>query len=70
MRLFQVASTWAVAAVLYTACDVVNGSSSDHRYKQGEHVELWVNKVRWIRYVAGSTGDTARSFWQVSQQNN
>ena len=32
------------------------GGTSDHRYKDGEHVELWVNKVgsssslrRWLR---------------------
>jgi hypothetical protein len=25
---------------------LVLGSTVDHRYKDGEHVELWVNKVR------------------------
>jgi hypothetical protein len=25
---------------------LVRGGTSDHRYKPGEHVELWVNKVR------------------------
>jgi hypothetical protein len=37
-----------VLAVLLAAsrCSLVNGDVSDHRYKQGEHVELWVNKVR------------------------
>ena len=32
----------AAAAVLTT----VHGSTTDHRYSEGEHVELWVNKVR------------------------
>jgi hypothetical protein len=25
---------------------LVRGGTADHRYKSGEHVELWVNKVR------------------------
>lgn len=32
----------ALAALL---CQSVNASTDDHRYKKGEHVELWVNKV-------------------------
>ena len=28
--------------------------TSDHRYKQGEHVELWVNKVRWFNFTIHS----------------
>lgn len=53
MRLFPLTPT-IVFAVLLSVYDV-QGGSSDHRYKQGEHVELWVNKVRWISYVAAST---------------
>mmetsp|Transcript_30012 Transcript_30012/g.49569 ORF Transcript_30012/g.49569 Transcript_30012/m.49569 type:complete len:650 (+) Transcript_30012:3-1952(+) len=36
-----------VLAVLLAAasCSLVNGDVSDHKYKSGEHVELWVNKV-------------------------
>jgi hypothetical protein len=32
--------------VLSTIVLTVAGDGSDHKYKQGEHVELWVNKVR------------------------
>ena len=32
-----------VAAALLLPC--VQGGTDDHRYKKGEHVELWVNKV-------------------------
>ena len=35
--------TWATAALLLT---IVSADSVDHRYGKGEHVELWVNKVR------------------------
>lgn len=34
----------AAAALLPAA--TVYGSTVDHRYSDGEHVELWVNKVR------------------------
>ena len=32
---------------------VVSADVADHRYKTGEHVELWVNKVCWS--TAGSS---------------
>ena len=28
---------------------VVHGSTLDHRYKDAEHVELWVNKVSYAK---------------------
>lgn len=27
---------------------VVKADTSNHRYKQGEHIELYVNKVRFV----------------------
>lgn len=41
MRSFSVLALWAVT-FWPTA---VSGSTVDHRYADGEHVELWVNKV-------------------------
>mmetsp|Transcript_18342 Transcript_18342/g.25871 ORF Transcript_18342/g.25871 Transcript_18342/m.25871 type:complete len:677 (-) Transcript_18342:216-2246(-) len=35
----------ATAAVALLASSYVNAGTSNHRYKNGEHVELWVNKV-------------------------
>jgi hypothetical protein len=35
------------AAVALCGLSFVLGSTDDHRYKDGEHVELWVNKVRF-----------------------
>jgi hypothetical protein len=32
--------------VLSTIVATVAADGSDHKYKPGEHVELWVNKVR------------------------
>ena len=42
MRLPLVVTIAAVAAALLPATD---DGTDDHRYKEGEHVELWVNKV-------------------------
>lgn len=33
----------AAAALIFPSVDA---DTKDHRYKSGEHVELWVNKVR------------------------
>jgi hypothetical protein len=41
MRLVFVAAA-ATALILQT----VQADTSDHKYTKGEHVELWVNKVR------------------------
>jgi hypothetical protein len=40
------AVTMRLSLFLLLSClSLVRGDTSDHRYKQGEHVELWVNKV-------------------------
>jgi hypothetical protein len=36
-----------VAAVAALATQT-KADTSDHKYKQGEHIELWVNKVRLL----------------------
>jgi hypothetical protein len=36
-----------VIALLQDTALIVEGSTADHKYQAGEHVELWVNKVRW-----------------------
>jgi hypothetical protein len=33
------------SVLLLLACSRASADSSDHKYKAGEHVELWVNKV-------------------------
>ena len=43
----RVPFTAAAAASLILTC--AEASTEDHRYKKGEHVELWVNKVRTLR---------------------
>ena len=50
MRLPLVLSA-AVAAVLFSP--PAHAGTDDHRYKQGEHVELWVNKVRFFVFNTG-----------------
>lgn len=36
------------ALLLLGLVSSVSGSTVDHRYKSGEHVELWVNKVGYF----------------------
>lgn len=38
-------SSAAVFVVVAALVSTAHGSTDDHRYKDGEHVELWVNKV-------------------------
>jgi hypothetical protein len=42
MRLPRIVAAVTTASLLLS----VDGHSYDHRYTKGEHVELWVNKVR------------------------
>ena len=35
----------SIVAAWLSAAAVVSASTLDHRYSDGEHVELWVNKV-------------------------
>jgi len=37
-----------VAAVAALAVQTVESGTTDHRYKNDEHIELWVNKVRFL----------------------
>jgi hypothetical protein len=37
-----------VAAVAALAVQTVESGTTDHRYKKDEHIELWVNKVRFL----------------------
>lgn len=36
------------AAVAALVSQIAEADTSDHRYKKGEHIELWVNKVRQL----------------------
>ena len=44
---------WVILAWLCVAAAVVDASTVDHRYQPGEHVEVWVNKIR--AFVDSST---------------
>jgi len=48
---------FAAAAALIFQC--AEAGTDDHRYKKGEHVELWVNKVRTL--VVRGLGRTLES---------
>ena len=46
----------SIVAAFALAAACVSGSTLDHRYKDGEHVELWVNKVGHIITVREDDG--------------
>lgn len=42
----------AVATAVALLLSYTEAGTDDHRYKKGEHVELWVNKVRGFETAA------------------
>ena len=46
--------TVSILVLLLWSAASVSGHVADHRYKQGDHVDLWVNKVRAFPAAAGA----------------